>query len=97
MADFITDCHVRKDADVVKQLQDKTAIQPLWECYTSSCNAWLINTKLHDVMVHRITCCADVPDENLAVQVLKDLCQYVDVSTRVLQSISIYGLLMAGG
>ncbi len=48
-------------------------------------------------MVHRITCCADVPDENLAVQVLKDLCQYVDVSTRVLQSISIYGLLMAGG
>ena len=93
----MTDCHVRKDADVVKDLPDKTAIQPLWELYTSSCNAWLINTKLYDVIVHSITYCADVPNLNLATQALRDLPQYMDGTTSFLQSISINGLLMAAG
>ena len=63
----MTDCHIRKDADVIKDLPNRTAIQPLWELYTSSCNASLINTKLHDIIVHWITYYADVPNEKLAV------------------------------
>lgn len=82
---------------MVKDLPHRTAIHPLWELFTSSCNAWLINTKPHDVIVHSITPSADVPNENLATHVLGDLPQYMDGTTRLLQSISINGLPMAAG